>query len=397
MEYQFRSKVLDSLGVRSWINARNWTSTIGGCWIDDRVLEAMNDVAKTFVDMFELFAKADEMVAKLCHVEDAHITSGAAAAVELSVAACVAENSPERWSRLPNTEGMRNEVVFPRSHYTAYAPQWKATGAKLVEYGQAGILKSYKREIESLINEKTCCLSYTVSYNTSANGLIPLEEVIEVGKRNKIPVVIDCAGMLPPVSNLHKFTDMGVDIACFSGGKAIKAPSGTGIILGNGKGAEIIENLRNYSYPNDGWGRGHKISKEEVVGLLAALEIFVKEGDDQYDKQMKTAEYLVNEFADIPNVNAVVIPNDENFHEHPVVPHVPRVLVEWDPKKIKLSAKDMDKAMAMEDPPVYLKERHYSNYTTNKAWRIIDTYFLRSDEEKIIAERMKRILEENQA
>jgi hypothetical protein len=126
------------------------------------------------------------------------------------------------------------------------------------------------------------------------------------------------------------------------------------------------------------------------------LEIFVKEGDNQYDKQLKTAEYLVQEFTDIPNVNAVVIPNDENFHEHPVVPHVPRVLVEWDPKKIKLSEKDMDKAMAMEDPPVYLKERHYSNYTTNKAWRIIDTYFLRSGEEEIIAERMKRILKENQ-
>ncbi len=173
MVYRYRSRVLDRLGVRSWINAKNWATIIGGTWIDDRVLEAMNEVAKTFVDMFELFAKADERVARLCKVEDAHITSGTGAAMELSVAGCMAGDDYGRWMRLPDTEGMRNEVVNPRGHYIAYTPQWTASGARLVEYGPAGALGSMKRDLEAAITDRTCCLSHTLSYNVVPRGVIP--------------------------------------------------------------------------------------------------------------------------------------------------------------------------------------------------------------------------------
>lgn len=394
MSYPYRSKTLDRLGVRSWINANNWSTSIGGTWIPDKVLDAMNEVAKTFVDMHELFAKADERVAKLCHVDDAHITTGAGAAIELSVAGCMAGNDHGKWMKLPNTEGMKNEVVMPRGHHIAYTPQWTAAGARIVEYGHHGAraFRSYKDEIECLMNDKTCCLSYTVSYNTVPRGTIPLEEVIEAGKKHNVPVVVDSASMLPPVSNLWKFTDMGADIACFSGGKAIQAPNNTGMMLGNGKGAEIIEAVRDYSFPNDGWGRGHKISKEQIVGLVVALEEFVKNGDAFYEKNMKTAEYIVKELSDIPGVDVVIIPNDETFHEHPVMPHVPRVRVEWDEKDLGLSPTDVDRYMAEEDPPVFLRGHIYFGYYTNKAWRLIDTYYLREGEEKIVAERLRNIL-----
>ncbi len=187
MNYKYRSKTLDRLGVRSWINARNWTSAIGGAWIDERVLQAMNEVSGTFVDMHELYQKADERIAALCQVPDAHFTPGAGAAITLAVAGCMAGDDFAKWLKLPVTEGIKNEVVFPRGHYQAYAPQWTVAGAKLVEYGQAGILKSFKRELESVINEKTCCLSYTLSYNTPARGQIPLAEVIEMGRKFDIP------------------------------------------------------------------------------------------------------------------------------------------------------------------------------------------------------------------
>lgn len=197
-----------------------------------------------------------------------------------------------RWIRLPNTEGMKNEVVMPRGHYNAYTAQWMATGAKLVEYGQAGTLKSFKHERESTITDKTFCLLYTVSYNKVLRGIVPFKDVIETGKIYNIPVVVDAAAMLPPVTNLHKFTSMSADIVCFRGGKAIRAPNKTGIMLGNGKGAEIIEAVWSHSFPHEGWRRGHKISKEQIVGLVVALEIFIEEGDSQYEKQIKTAEYL---------------------------------------------------------------------------------------------------------
>ncbi len=390
--YKYQSKFLERLGVRSWINARNWTSAIGSSWIDERVLQAMNDVSATFVDMHELYRQADARIAALCQVQDAHITPGAGAAITLAVAGCVAGDDFAKWQKLPDTAGMKNEVVFPRGHYQAYAPQWTAGGARLVEYGQAGILKSFKKELESVVNEQTCCLSYTLSYNTPARGEIPLAEIIETGRRYEIPVVVDAAALLPPVANLHKFTDMGADIVIFSGGKGIRGPATSGMMLGQGRGAQIIEAVRNHTYPHEGWARGFKVGKEQIAGLVAALEIFIREGDTQYEQQMQIARFLMNALEDIPHVDVQIIPNDELFHEHPVVPHVPRVLMQWDPAELRLTAEQLDEAMAAEDPPVFLKERHYENYYTNEDWRIIDTYFLREGEAQIVAQRLKRIM-----
>ena len=392
MDYPYKSKVLDRLGVRSWINAGNWSTVIGGTWIDDRVLDAMNEVAKTFVDMHELIANVDERIAALCKVDEAHVTTGTGAAMGLAVAGCMAGNDHGKWMRLPDTNGMKNEVVNPRGHHIMYTPQWTVSGATLVEYGQAGTLGPMKRELESAITEGTCCLAYTASYTVDPRGMFPLEEAIEAGKDHGVPVVVDAASMLPPVANLHKYTDMGADIVCFSGGKAIKAPNNTGMMLGKGRGAEIVRAVRAHSFPHAGWGRGYKISKEQIVGLLVALEIFVEEGDSLYAEQMETAEYFEGELRDIPGVDVCIMPNDESFHEHVFTPRVPRVLLRWDAREIGLTGKDVDEAMAREDPPVLLRNSKYFTYFTDKEWRQIDTYYLREEESKIVAMRLKKIL-----
>lgn len=388
MGYPYRSGVLDRLGVRSWINARNWSTVIGGTWIDDRVLEAMNEVAKTFVDMYELFARADARVAELCRVEDAHITTGTGAALELAVAACMAGDDYGRWMRLPDTEGMRNEVLMPRGHVIAYTPQWTASGARTVEYGQAGHLRSFRKELESKITERTCCLAYTVSYNTVPRGVVPIMDLIELGEKYDVPVVVDAAADLPPVSNLHKYTDLGADVVCFSGGKAIKAPNNTGFMVGGGKGVEIVEAVRNHTFPHSGWGRGHKISKEQIVGLVVALEIFVEEGDGLYAGQMEMAQRIAGELGSVSGLEVKVIPNDETCHEHPTVPHVPRVLMRWNKERMGISAEELDAAAARDDPPVYLRNVHYYDYYTDKEWRLIDVFYLRAEEERIVVDRI---------
>jgi len=388
LDYRYRSRVLDRLGVRSWINAKNWSTVIGGTYIDDRVLDVMNEVAKTFVDMHELFARADARVAELCRVEDAHITTGTGAALELAVAACMAGDDYGRWMRLPDTEGMRSEVLMPRGHVIAYTPQWTASGARTVEYGQAGHLRSFKDELESLISERTCCLAYTVSYNTVPRGVVPLEDLIELGEKYDVPVVVDAASDLPPVSNLHKYTDMGADIVCFSGGKAIKAPNNTGFMVGGGRGADIVESVRAHTFPHSGWGRGHKISKEQIVGLVVALEIFVEEGDGLYAGQMAMAQRLAEELRTVPGLEVELIPNDESYHEHPTVPHVPRVLMRWSREEAGMSAEELDAAVARDDPPVYLRNVHYYDYYTDKEWRLIDVFYLRPEEERIVVDKI---------
>lgn len=395
MSYSFKSKILERLGVRSWINAKNWSTVIGGTWIDDRVLEAMNEVAKTFVDMHELIAKADKRIAELCQVEEAHITTGTGAAMGLVVAGCIAEGDYGKWIRLPHTEMMRNQVVMARGHNIAYTPQWTASGAHVVEYGQAGSLRAFDKELENAIGEDTCCIAHTLSYNVVPRGVIPLESVIRIAGKRSLPVVVDAASMLPPVENLHKYTDKGADVVIFSGGKAIKAPNNTGIMLGKGKGAEIIKNVREHSFPHSGWGRGFKISKEQIVGLVTALEIFVEEGDTYYAKQMGVAERVKGELEGIPGVKVSIIPNNESYYEHVYSPHVPRVLIQWDARELGLTGVDVDEAMAVEDPPIYLRSQKYHNYFTNREWRQVDTYYLRPSEELIVAERLRRVLTRN--
>jgi L-seryl-tRNA(Ser) seleniumtransferase len=213
-----------------------------------------------------------------------------------------------------------------------------------------------------------------------------------MGKKYDLPVVIDAASELPPTSNLHKFTDKGADIVCFSGGKAIKAPNNTGMMLGSGRGIDIIRAIRENTFPNPGWGRGHKISKEQIVGLVAALEIFMEEGDQLYDIQMEVARYFLRELGGIRGLDVEIIPNDKTYHEHPEMPHVPRVLLKWDREELGLSAYELDDAMAEEDPPVFLRNVHYYDYYTDKEWRLIDTYYLRPVEINIIAERLKGIM-----
>lgn len=394
MNYPYKSKTLERLGVRSWINASNWSTIYGGTWIDDRVLNCMNEVAKTFVDMYELLTKTGDKVAELCNVDAAYITCGAGAGIELSVAASMAGDNANVWKSFPNcSKVLKNEVTLPLGHYIAYMPQWGASGASIVGYGQAGSMDLVTcKDIEGAITEQTCCLGYVESYNVVPRGKLPLSDVVRIAHKYDLPVIVDAASMLPPVSNLQKYFGLGADIVIFSGGKAIKAPNNTGMILGKGpKGENIIESIRKYAFPNSGWGRGHKVSKEQIVGLVVALEIFINEGDSYYHSQMKNAQNIVEKLSQIPNLEACIIPNDEKFHAHPTVPHVPRVKIEWDMDVIKLEPSQLDKAIAAEDPPIFLRDRDYYSYYTNKAWRIVDTYFLRDEELEIVIDRLKKI------
>lgn len=395
MSYKYKSEFLEKLGVRSWINAKNWSTVIGGTWIDDRVLDVMDEVAKTFVDMEKLFEKADSRIAELCGVEETHITCGTGAALELSVAACIADDDYGAWMSLPKTEGLKNEVVLPRGHNIAYTPQWTASGAKLVEYGQAGSLGSMKEELKNSITDETCCVGHIISYNVVPRGIIPLEEVIEVAHNFDLPIIVDAASMLPPVENLNKYIDMGADIVCFSGGKAIKAPNNTGFILGNKRGAKIIKNIRSNTFPHPGWGRGHKISKEQIAGLVRALEIFIEEGDQLYKDQMQKAKYIVNELCSINGIDVCIIPNNQEFHEHVYTPHVPRVLIQWDLKEIDLSGEEIDKILSRGNPPIFIRSGKYFNYFTDKEWRQIDTFYLRDEEVDIVINRLKEIFIEH--
>jgi L-seryl-tRNA(Ser) seleniumtransferase len=340
-----QNTILNRLGVGPVINARNWTSEIGGAPVDARVLAAAAEVGELAIDMRALLEKSGTYLSNLCRCDAAYITTCASAAMSLAVAACIVGEDWNIWNRLPDTSGCPNEVLVHVAHTQNYTCQWAASGARLVFYGLAGSLSSLERDLEGRITSQTQCVSHTISYNCPARDIVPLAKISEIAHRHGLPVIVDAAAMLPPVENLWKFFEDGADIVIFSGGKALRALGSTGLILARGRGTDIVKILQRHGYPNPGWGRGYKISKEQVVSLVRAVEIFLKEATTDYTTLLDRANRIKQGLEGLSGLNIRVIPNDEHYHEHPLAPRVPRVLMEWDTEVTGFNAAELDMAL----------------------------------------------------
>ena len=268
------------------------------------VVEAMDEAAKQSVQLEELQAAASKIIAQITHAEAGIVTNGASAALTLSTAACIAGFDAARMNQLPDTTGMPNEVIMPWHQMTGYAHAIRVAGARLVGVGKPKDITPpgevhiiSKRDIESAITEKTVAIAYVQGLGSYS----PLEEVIEIGKKYNVPVIVDAATQVPPVENLHRFIDMGADLVCISGGKGICGPQASGILCGRrdliasaviqmldmdmsllafdewNPPAWLIPKDRLRGKPGQGIGRGMKVSKEAIVGLLVALQDLTEE------------------------------------------------------------------------------------------------------------------------
>ena len=257
------------LGVKRIINAASWITVYGGSIMQPAVVEAMNEASRWFIDLHELNQKAGEVIARLTGAEAGLVTAGSAAGMVLESAACIAGNDPARVWQLPDTTGMKNEIVIHRAHRVNYDHSFRVTGAQLVEIGNTGT--THEWELEAAINENTAAVAYV--FGPRPGGALPLPRVVEIAHERDVPVVVDAAAMLPPPENLTKFIDQGADLVSFSGGKGVLGPQSTGILAGR---ADLIEAAYANSAPNsESIGRAAKVCKEEIAGLVTALEIFV--------------------------------------------------------------------------------------------------------------------------
>ncbi|MEM2875386.1 MAG: aminotransferase class V-fold PLP-dependent enzyme, partial [Candidatus Bathyarchaeia archaeon] len=251
--------VYEELGVRRVVNASGNMTDLGGSLMDPETLEAMNDAAGSFVYMEELMEKAGEVIAEVTGAEKGLVTSGAAAALALAAAACMTGKDLSKVARLPDTTGMKNEIIIQRMHRNPFDSCVRVSGAKFVEVGHNHGTEPW--ELEAAINEKTAAIIYFVF--DPQPGVLPLEEVIKIGKKYGIPVIVDAAAEVPPVENLKKFIAMGADLVLFSGGKEIRGPNDSGILCGR---SDLIEAAALNAFPKHfGWfgiGRPMKISKE---------------------------------------------------------------------------------------------------------------------------------------
>ncbi len=257
----------DDLGVTPVINASATLTRLGGSRMPKPVMDAMTAGTEAFVDLVELQRLAGERIATLTGNEACYICSGAAAGIAIAVAACITGTDPAAIARLPHFEGPPAEVAIHRAHRNGYDHAARQTGAKLVEIGMAHSTQRW--ELEAAITPRTACVLYFAGAHY-ATGALPLTDVVEIAHERGVPVLVDAAAQIPPIAALWQYTrDLGADIAIFSGGKGLRGPQSSGLVLGK---RQIVEACYPNGSPNQSIGRPMKVGKEETLGILAAVE-----------------------------------------------------------------------------------------------------------------------------
>lgn len=270
----------EELEITRYINAHDTYTVYGGSRMSKNTLKAMQEAAESFVDMEELQNILGNAIAQMTKNESAYVCNGASGGLLLSAAVCMTEGDLFKYSRLPETTNAKNEIIIMRCQRNAYDKAVEASGAKIVEIGDADETLAY--DLEGSINERTAAVFYFESSNFKRASM-PLEEVISIAHKHQIPVVVDAAAQLPPVDNLWKYTDLGADLVVFSGGKTLCGPQDSGLILGKEK---YISACRKFGAPNHGICRSSKVSREAMAGLYQALKEFLSLDFDSWERNL---------------------------------------------------------------------------------------------------------------
>ena len=300
------SAIFDSLGVSRIINARGWITVVGGSIMPPEVVTAMSEAADSYVDLHELNLAAGRAVARYTGAEAGLVVAGAGAGLLLQAAACIAGSDPDLMTRLPDTEGMPNEVLIYKDHMTGYARCYRAAGAKLVVWGDED--RPAEEHLAAVIGPRTAALAYL--FHPWNSCPLSLEQVIEMAHQRDLPVIVDAAVMLPPASSLTTYIEQGADMVTFSGGKGLRGPQSTGILCGR---ADLIEAARLNAAPNHGIGRPAKVCKEEIAGVIAALDLFVRiDHEAEWAAWRAKSAVIASAVDDIPGLEVKIEDDDRN-------------------------------------------------------------------------------------
>lgn len=337
-------EIYRSLGVSPAIAACGATTRRGGSKLRPQVMEAMNAVATVMVDMDELNRRGGEVLARITGAEAGFVSSGSAGGLVLQAAAVIAGSDPAKMARLPDTHGMRNEIIIHRAHRFPYDQGYRAVGAQLVEIGDGRRTQPW--QLEAAISERTAAIAYLFSPRTTRNAL-PLTHVCEVAHAHRVPVLVNAASFLPPRANLRRFITEGADMVVYSGGKHVRGPQGTGILVGR---RDLIEAAHANASPQQFFARGMKVTKEEIVGLLKALEIFVADDEEAEARRYRTmCDQVVEALADFPALETCVEHDTLDF----LTPHA---AMRFDRGWKGRGRDQIRDAMVAGDPPIYLHD-----------------------------------------
>jgi L-seryl-tRNA(Ser) seleniumtransferase len=355
------------LGVRPFINAAGTYTAMTASLMPPEVMEAINYASTRYVMLDELHDRVGQRIATLLHSEAAMVTSGAASALTLGTAGVLTGTDRQKIVDLPDLSAMKSEVIIQKSHRFGYEHAVRNCGVRLVEV-------ETREELEQAINEKTAMMLFYNNNNRA--GRIQDEEFAELGKKHAIPTFNDAAADVPPVDNFWKYTRMGFDLVAFSGGKGIRGPQSAGLLLGR-KG--LIEAARLNAPPNGNTvGRGMKVNKEEMLAMLVALELFLEKDHARENREFeRRADVIRSSATAVPGVKAeVFVPEIAN--------HVPHLRISWDGADEGTAAAAVN---AMRDGEPSIAIRSEGNAL------VVGVWMMRPGEEKIVARRLRQVLE----
>ena len=367
------------LGMKRVINAASWVTVLGGSIMPPAVVDAMVNASRWFVDLNELNRKAGEVIARFTGAEAGLVTAGSAAGMLLEAAACMTGTDPAKVARLPDTTGMKNEIVCHRALRVNYDHNFRASGAKLVEIGNSS--RTHEWELEDAINENTAAVAHI--FGPNQRTALPLTTVVDIAHSKGVPVIVDAAAMLPPVENLTRYVEMGADMVSFSGGKGVLGPQSTGILCGR---KDLIEAAYLNTSPNSlSIGRPAKVCKEEIAGLITALELFV---DTDHQAVMASwrakCEHVVSSLGDIPGLRVELVEAQPELDQFPAAQ--PRAVITFDKSWQGPKKEEVLRQLEEGDPSIRVRP---SDLTTGID---INPVNLQQGEEEIVARRLKEVL-----
>jgi L-seryl-tRNA(Ser) seleniumtransferase len=355
------------LGVRPFINAAGTYTDMTASLMHPEVMEAINYASQHFVMLSDLHDKVGERIASLLQCEAAMVTCGAASALTLGTAGVLTGTDRQKIGSVPNLTDMKSEVIVQKAHRFGYDRAVRSCGVRLVEV-------ETPEELERAVTWHTAMMLFY--NNNNKEGRIPDVEWARLGKKYGVPTFNDAAADVPPVENFWKYTKMGFDLVTFSGGKGIRGPQSAGLLLGR---KDLIAAARLNSSPNgNAIGRGMKVNKEELVGMMVAVEQFLKkdfaaEGHD-FDAR---AETIRKSAMAVPGVQAeIFVPEVAN--------HVPHIKLAWDAAKLGITPQDAIRLLRDGTPSIRVRPGDEI---------VVGVWMMRPGEAEVVAKRLREVLE----
>jgi uncharacterized pyridoxal phosphate-dependent enzyme len=366
----------EELGVTTVINAEGTMTMLGGSLIRPEVELVMAQASRHFVHIPELEDAAGRRIAEMLKLPDGYsalVTSGAAAAMQSGLAGILTGDNEALIKQLPDLTGMKSEVIIQKSHRNPFDHQLRATGVKLVEI-------ETRDQLRAAVSERTAMMHFTNFANDA--GQIKADEWAKLAQEFKVPCFNDAAADTPPVSHLWDYTNLGFDLVAFSGGKAIRGPQCAGLLVGR---KDLIRfALLNNSPHEDTLGRGQKVGKEEILGMVKALELYLNEDHDALRKQWQDRLDLISrEITRIPGVST-------SFFTPDIANHVPHMRITWD-ARIPLTPQQVSQSLRNSRPSIVIGGGE------GKPGLAMNSFMLQPGEDQVVAERLAQVLRDHSA